>query len=327
MEQQTKTPDELAIIQWEGSKLRPIVETHTKHILSSAGENMRAIVEQSTASFASALRRLLVTNPVMFREIGVKNPASVRDALEYVCTLGLRVGQGYDAQVWPIPRTLKGVPTLCVQIGTRGLQALADRAGWRVKAISVSVQDVEEGRLILQDAEVRFNRNPMSEPLEGWAEAAAAWDNLAGFVVFAGRHGLPMTDGHWVPKGVIARRRAMSQQANGNFWKQWPIEMARGVAIRDTCKQIGGDTDLGLKMQQIANYEGAYLRGEDAQQDPMHSLRAAIAQPPTIDVVDAPVETVRRPETVQAPQDESPEDRYNREQDELFARQNPPSGK
>ena len=319
------SPAETAIALWETSHLRTIVLHHEAQLIANAGER-RVQVEDSARAFQSAMRRLLVTNPQMALSIAKQNPGSVRDAFEYVGALGLRVGQGYDAQVWLIPRTIKDVPTLGAQIGTRGMQVLADRAGWRVKALPVSVADVDAGRLVLRDAEVHYTPDPMTEPLDAW-DPDEGWKNLAGFVVFAGRNGSPMADGYWVSVGTTARRRAMSQQANGNFWKKWPIEMARGVAIRHVCKQIGGESGLGQQLQQISDYEGNYLRSEEASQDPMQSLRAAIAQPPTFDVTDAPVETVRRPETMQAPQNESDEDRYNREQDELFARQHPPSGK
>lgn len=141
---------------------------------------------------------------------------SIRACIAASADTGIMPGGAYP-KVWLVPRGGK----LQWEISHRGICALAQRAGIKLRAVPVHVNDES---LRLEFGEVVAH----TPPPDLWPERL---EDLMGVYVIAQR----ISDGatmsrSWVPAALISKR-ANSRQA-GPVWKQWPVEMAQKTAIK-----------------------------------------------------------------------------------------------
>jgi recombinational DNA repair protein RecT len=171
------------------------------------------IASKAAARVTLAFRMAARTAPDLY---GCE-PGSVAAAVALVAMTGLSAG-GVNPEVYLIPRRNKGKMELQAQVSARGMQALAQRAGWIVTAEAVHVDD---HYLVTRGTDARIEHEPSGKWPQSWADIQG--------VYVTGRHlahGVVCVD---VPLGAIDVRRKMAQ--SDRFWSKWPVEMACKTAV------------------------------------------------------------------------------------------------
>ena len=167
-------------------------------------------VEQASGRLALAIRQAAASNPKLY-DCSLQ---SVAECVAKSALTGLMPG-GVKSLVWLIPRGNR----LEWQVSARGLQALAERQGWRsLTARPVHVDDHYE---VVMGTEERIDHRPSGN----WPESM---DKLKAMYV-KGTHASGLVVCADVPIGVIMARRAVGQ--SGNVWTKWPVEMAQKTAV------------------------------------------------------------------------------------------------
>ena len=167
-------------------------------------------VEQASGRLALAIRQAAASNPKLY-DCSLQ---SVAECVAKSALTGLMPG-GVKPLVYLIPRSNR----LEWQVSARGLQALAERVGWRsLTARPVHADDLYE---VILGSEERIVHKPSGK----WAET---FESLQGMYV-KGTHESGMVVCVDVPIGVIRARKAVSQ--SGSVWSKWPIEMAQKTAV------------------------------------------------------------------------------------------------
>ena len=167
-------------------------------------------VEQASGRLALAIRQAAASNPKLY-DCSLQ---SVAECVAKSALTGLMPG-GVKPLVWLIPRGSR----LEWQVSVRGLQALAERLGWRsITARPVHAEDHYE---VILGSEDRIEHRPSGK----WPNTI---DDLRGMYV-RGSHESGLTVCVDVPIGIIHARKAKSQ--SGKVWSEWPIEMAQARAV------------------------------------------------------------------------------------------------
>lgn len=167
-------------------------------------------VEQASGRLALAIRQAAASNPKLY-DCSLQ---SVAECVAKSALTGLMPG-GVKPTVYLIPRGNR----LEWQVSARGLQALAERQGWRsLTARPVHADDHYE---VILGSDERIVHKPCGK----WAETFGA---LQGMYV-KGTHESGMVVCVDVPIGVIRARKAVSQ--SGSVWSKWPVEMAQKTAV------------------------------------------------------------------------------------------------
>lgn len=193
-------------------------------------------VQQASGRLALAIRQAAASNPKLY-DCSLQ---SVAECVAKSALTGLMPG-GVKPLVWLIPRGSR----LEWQVSVRGLQALAERVGWRsIVARPVHVEDHYE---VILGSEDRIEHKPCGK----WP---ANLDELRGMYV-RGQHESGLTVCVDVPVGVVLARKAKSQ--SGNVWSQWPIEMAQARAVgwaisRGYFGSLEQSTEMSVALQQPA---------------------------------------------------------------------------
>ena len=199
-----RTPDDAFKAQVYKAANSALVQT-----LGSA-QGQKAAMRVALA-FYSALRN--AKNP---SDLMRCSPESIQACVANSAETSLMPGGPYPS-VWLVPRAGQ----LRWEISHRGIIALAQRAGYGIRAVPVHVDDPV---LVLAFGEVvEHDSHPDMYP--------GSIDELRGVYVSITR----LSDGAnmgrpWVPASLIAKR-ATSPQA-GPVWRTWPIEMACKTAIK-----------------------------------------------------------------------------------------------
>lgn len=165
-----------------------------------------------------AYRQAAMLNP----ELLSCDPASVARAVALSALTGLKPG-GPLPDVYLLPQKMNGRLMCDWRISWRGYATLAQRAGYRLRAVEVHEGDTFEY------AEGLFP-DLKHLPVNG----TNTWDTLLAVYVVAHRVGAA----HEVPafmvvsRSTIEARRNASPSRNSGPWQSWPLEMARKAAIR-----------------------------------------------------------------------------------------------
>lgn len=184
---------------------------------------------------------------------------------------------------------------LQMEITHRGIAALAQRAGYTLRAIPVHIDDpllrVEFGEVVEHE----------SDP-DVWPSTL---DDIRGVYVVMRRiaDGATMSRA-WVPVSII-RQRAESRQA-GPVWRQWPIEMAmkaaikycvaRGMIVIDSTElDIALDAEPAVTAPAIEQSAPAPRRLTEDIGDGLDALRAAPRERVPVEV-EAPAEVEQQQE-------------------------------
>ena len=142
-----------------------------RELVAMAGD---AAGRQAAAGFALAFRQAAVASPAIYE----CSPASVGQALALSLLTRLMPGGPLPA-VYLIPRRIKDVQTLQWQVSWRGLQILAARAGYRIRAGAV----VEGDQFRFRDGATQELEHVPAEDREELT--FATWEKLRGVWVVA----------------------------------------------------------------------------------------------------------------------------------------------
>lgn len=357
----------MAQTQTQKAEIQPAPPSTIGEFIKTQLDQVRGIVPTDipTETVQRALARISSTVQSMSHKVpglkeAMKTPEGRRSlviAVAECARLNLVPNAGPMSPIYLIPRkrrvndngTWRDGPTeVTAQLSVRGLSTLAERQGFLLEYGLVYEGEIFEYEITANGTHFRhvpaLNRPLMdvvtlaplqgayvfATPLDGGPRrlrvvsletikkrraCSDAWAKVAAFIK-EGRLPVPT-------KAQYEMSRAMQTP-----WVEWADSMVAKTIIAEALARhmIPLEEEIRGAIERSDAHDYV-IEPEEERPDPMGTLRAAIAGPPVSDDFGDEDEPERRPESAQAPQNESDEDRYNREQDELFARQNPPSGK
>lgn len=178
-----------------------------------------AAADRLAMTFMAACRG--ARDPAAFMDCAIDSPASVAACVNASWETGLYPG-ATNAPCYLVPqRPRRGEPLqLQWRINHRGVAILANKAGFHVRAVPVSIGD----HLVVSYGEVvEHQADPEAWPTE--------LSDILGLIVVVRRlvDGLVITR-TWCPRGVVERRHKLAKTQM--VWGSWPIEMAQKTAIK-----------------------------------------------------------------------------------------------
>jgi len=131
---------------------------------------------------------------------------------------------GPNPTVYLVPQSARRgePPELQWRITHRGIAVLAYRAGFGIRAVPVQ-----------NDEFLRISLGEVVEHVGSAADWPRSLDEIQGIaVVVRDLDRSADVVRAWVPRQVIEARRAKSRMSDRGPWRDWPVEMAQGAAIR-----------------------------------------------------------------------------------------------
>lgn len=185
-------------------------------------------------------------------------------------------------QAYVVPRKNKdGVQEATLQIGYKGWQVIAERAGKRVHSKIVYKCDTFEEVADEKGITIHYKANPEKHPEDN----AGIWKELVGVIVWVTDNGVTVPE--FVPHRVIKKRFEASKKAmygkESPAWKEWTEEMIIAKAVKYVL------TKLPLDVMEERNEQMAIA--VTAEADELQQEQTALA----IDDIATPLEV--NPET------------------------------